>query len=74
MARRGERTRTGPRPIEGHTLPAAADPTWDRPEDQPSWYERKSGDNQRATSGSSCSSLRLPPPCQWWPALTVPSG
>lgn len=35
------------RPIEVVPPPAAADPTWDRLEDQISWYDRKSADNQR---------------------------
>jgi hypothetical protein len=35
------------RPVEAIPSPAAADPTWDRLEDQISWYDRKSGDNQR---------------------------
>ena len=46
MARRDE----GPapaRPIEAMSPLAAVDPTWDRLEDQISWYDRKSGDNQR---------------------------
>jgi Protein of unknown function (DUF4231) len=46
MARRDE----GPapaRPIEAVSPLAAVDPTWDRLEDQISWYDRKSGDNQR---------------------------
>src|ERR1019366_591744 len=35
------------RQIEAVPPPAAADPTWERLEDQMSWYDRKSGDNQR---------------------------
>jgi Protein of unknown function (DUF4231) len=35
------------RPIEAVPPPAAHDPTWERLEDQISFYERKSGDNQR---------------------------
>jgi len=27
--------------------PTAEDPTWERLEDQISWYDRKSGENQR---------------------------
>jgi hypothetical protein len=46
MTRPGE-TPGSPRPIEAVPPPAAADPTWDRLEDQISWYDRKSGDNQR---------------------------
>jgi uncharacterized protein DUF4231 len=34
-------------PAEAVPSPAAADPTWDRLEDQIGWYDRKSGDNQR---------------------------
>ncbi len=34
-----------PRPIG--SAPQPADPTWERLEDQVSWYDRKSGDNQR---------------------------
>src|SRR6266540_1545309 len=46
MARREDGT--GPvRPIEAVPLPDAEDPTWDRLEDQISWYDRKSGDDQR---------------------------
>jgi len=45
MARRDE---PGPgRPIEAVAPLAAAHPAWDRLEDQVSWYDRKSGDNQR---------------------------
>jgi hypothetical protein len=46
MARRED----GPaptRPIEAVPPPAAEDPTWERLEDQISWYDRKSSDNQR---------------------------
>jgi uncharacterized protein DUF4231 len=46
MARQGE-IPGSTRPIEAVPPPAAADPTWDRLEDQISWYDRKSGDNQR---------------------------
>ena len=35
------------RPIEAVPAPAAADPTWDRLEDQISWYDRKSEGDQR---------------------------
>src|SRR6266702_748078 len=35
------------RPIEAVPPPAAEDPTWERLEDQISWYDRKSGDSQR---------------------------
>ena len=35
------------RPIEAVPPPTEADPTWDRLEDQISWYGRKSSDNQR---------------------------
>ena len=35
------------RPIEAVPPPAAEDPTWDRLEDQLSWYDRKSRDSQR---------------------------
>jgi hypothetical protein len=35
------------RPIEALPPVAAEDPTWERLEDQISWYDRKSGDNQR---------------------------
>ena len=42
------RGRTRPtRPIEAVPTPVAEDPTWERLEDQISWYDRKSGDNQR---------------------------
>lgn len=40
----------GPAParsIEAVPPPAAEDPTWERLEDQLSWYDRKSRDNQR---------------------------
>ena len=40
----------GPAParsIEAVTPPAPEDPTWERLEDQLSWYDRKSRDNQR---------------------------
>jgi Protein of unknown function (DUF4231) len=46
MARHEE----GPRParaIAAVPPPATDDPTWDRLEDQISWYDRKSSDNQR---------------------------
>ena len=35
------------RPVEAVPAPPAEDPTWDRLEDQISWYDRKSGQNQR---------------------------
>ena len=35
------------RPMEAVPSPAPEDPTWDRLEDQISWYDRKSGNNQR---------------------------
>lgn len=35
------------RPIGALPAPNAEDPTWGRLEDQISWYDRKSGDNQR---------------------------
>jgi hypothetical protein len=35
------------RPIGAVPLAAAEDPTWGRLEDQISWYDRRSGDNQR---------------------------
>src|SRR5215469_15182938 len=35
------------RPVEAVPAPPDADPTWDRLEDQLSWYDRKSIDNQR---------------------------
>jgi hypothetical protein len=34
------------RPIEAVPPPAAEDPTWERLEDQISWYDRKSGASQ----------------------------
>ena len=34
-------------PIAAVPAPAAEDPTWDRLEDQISWYDRKSSDSQR---------------------------
>ena len=38
----------GPAPsIQSVPPPSEPDPTWDRREDQISWYDRKSGDNQR---------------------------
>ena len=46
MARTGD-TPGSARPIEAVPSPAAADPTWERLEDQIGWYDRKSGDNQR---------------------------
>ena len=46
MMRPGEEP-SSTRPIESIPPPVAADPTWDRLEDQISWYDRKSGDNQR---------------------------
>jgi hypothetical protein len=45
MALPGEPPGTS-RPIEA-VPPATEDPTWDRLEDQVSWYDRRSGDNQR---------------------------
>jgi hypothetical protein len=46
MARREDGP--GPvRPIEAVPPPAAEDPTWERLEDQISWYDNRSGDNQR---------------------------
>ena len=44
MARSGE-TPGSIRPVEA--VPAQADPTWERLEDQIGWYNRKSGHNQR---------------------------
>ncbi len=35
------------RPVAAVPAPAEDDPTWQRLEDQISWYDRKSGDNQR---------------------------
>lgn len=35
------------RPIEAVPAPEAADPTWDRLEDQIGWYDRRSTENQR---------------------------
>ena len=46
MGRPGE-TPGSMRPIEAVPAPAVEDPTWDRLEDQISWYDRKSGYNQR---------------------------
>jgi hypothetical protein len=46
MGRPGE-TPGSARPIEAVPASAAEDPTWDRLEDQISWYDRKSGENQR---------------------------
>jgi len=46
MARAGE-TPGSMRPIEVVPPASALDPTWDRLEDQISWYDRKSGENQR---------------------------
>ncbi|MFJ5960527.1 DUF4231 domain-containing protein [Pseudarthrobacter oxydans] len=46
MVRRGDEP--GPaRPIAAVPRPAADDPTWDRLEDQITWYDTKSSDNQR---------------------------
>jgi hypothetical protein len=46
MARPGE-TPGSTRPIEAVPTPADADPTWERLEDQISWYDAKSSYNQR---------------------------
>jgi hypothetical protein len=46
MALPGE-TPGSSRPIGAVPSAAAQDPTWDRLEDQISWYDRRSGDNQR---------------------------
>src|SRR5215217_9184292 len=46
MARR-EDDQEPARPITAVPAPATEDPTWDRLEDQISWYDRKSADNQR---------------------------
>src|SRR5262249_22743461 len=46
MALPGE-TPSSSRPIGAVPPPAAEDPTWDRLEDQISWYDRRSSDNQR---------------------------
>ena len=46
MARPGE-TPGSARSIEAVPPAAAADPTWDRLEDQIGWYDRRSGENQR---------------------------
>lgn len=46
MARR-EDEQDPARPITAVRAPAAEDPTWDRLEDQISWYDGKSADNQR---------------------------
>ncbi|CCQ47164.1 putative uncharacterized protein [Pseudarthrobacter siccitolerans] len=46
MARR-EDGQEPARPITAVPAPAAEDPTWDRLEDQISWYDGKSADNQR---------------------------
>ena len=46
MGRPGE-TPGSARPIEAVPASSAEDPTWDRLEDQISWYDRKSGENQR---------------------------
>jgi hypothetical protein len=50
MARRED----GPnpvRPVEAVPSPTPQDPTWERLEDQISWYDRKSGDGQRRYKG-----------------------
>src|SRR5262249_18896616 len=46
MALPGE-TPGSSRPIGAVPPAAAEDPTWDRREDQISWYDRRSADNQR---------------------------
>jgi hypothetical protein len=46
MARREDGPGPG-RPIEAVPPPAVQDPTWERLEDEISWYDRKSGENQR---------------------------
>jgi hypothetical protein len=46
MGRRDEGS-AGARPVEAVPAQAAADSTWDRLEDQISWYDRQSGDDQR---------------------------
>jgi Protein of unknown function (DUF4231) len=46
MARR-EDDQQPARPITAVPAPSAEDPTWDRLEDQISWYDRKSADSQR---------------------------
>jgi hypothetical protein len=45
MMRPGE-TPGSARPVEAVPPPTAGDPTWDRLEDQISWYDRKASDNQ----------------------------
>jgi hypothetical protein len=74
MARREDGP--GPtRPVEAVPPVAAEDPTWEGLEDQFRWYDRKSAATaSAATSGSSCSSLRLPRRCRSWPAWAAPSG
>jgi hypothetical protein len=42
-----DETRGSSRPVEAVPPAEAEDPTWDRLEDQISWYDRRSGDNQR---------------------------
>ncbi len=44
---RREDPRGPARPIQAVPAPTAEDPTWERLEDQISWYDRKSGENQR---------------------------
>jgi hypothetical protein len=39
------------RPVEAVPPPAPQDTTWERLEDQISWYDRNSGDNQRRCKG-----------------------
>ena len=46
MALSGEGAGAGRR-VQAVPPPAATDPTWDRLEDQISWYDRKSGNSQR---------------------------
>jgi hypothetical protein len=47
VMRRHEDGTGPPRPVEAVPAPAAADPVWERLEDQLAWYDRKSGDNRR---------------------------
>jgi hypothetical protein len=47
MARREDEPGPAQRPVEAVPPPAAEDPTWERLDDQISWYDRKSQEGQR---------------------------
>jgi hypothetical protein len=73
MARREDGP--GPaRPIEAVPAPAAADPTWERLEDQIGWYDRKSSDNQRRYKRLKLLELAVAAALPVVPGSAVPCG